>query len=697
MEERKLNFNAPLLSVRRSFARTAPSNGGNAKKVENSQRSRLLTLASCKADSSLDLVTEPVAVPFNWEQIPGRRKNSSIPDSYQHHEASVAQFSPRMALNEKPEYQNVFRPQVEASSFRGAFDCSKEGVNDKAVIDFENDDDVYSDALDTLSGTNSFFGHCSVSDVSGFGNLAIVKHSGTFATDPQIRDFMMSRFLPAAKAMTLEQPHYASRNKPVSGEQPHYASRNKPVSGEQPHYASRNKPVSGEQPRLITKVIQRDRNPSVIRNESLNMVPYHQDIEDEQSEDGGYEYSDSSIITTKGCGLLPRLCIKNSLCLLNPVPGMKVRTQNAVHGMRTRTQNSESTSRDSHGAKKINKAAFARSQSPTIKRPARDAVKPKLEDDARSPRLLLGVENKIACGSNRLTFTSDRQTISRTSPFRRSGAISPYGNEASQSPFRGQGFLGENESFKNNKWTSNSKVYSKSQELVPHYAMRLGSRPVSPTAEKTLYVDTVIVAGIFSSNSGSSNVKKPSVGSGANDIKALIRSREIQDTAASEILLEDLKCSGRAGKLAYKGLQSSNSTGMSPDRGKSDFAEDLSHKSKALVCISTGAADNNVNIANDQILDEDHTDNAETSLVVCPLPPLLPRTPSESWLWRTLPSISSQNRVYRGTSFRSKRQDPNLSSGNTKWENIVKSSYLHHDHVRYSEELFPHASQQSKS
>ncbi|WCJ27210.1 hypothetical protein M5689_008975 [Euphorbia peplus] len=640
MEERKLNFNAPLLSVRRSSTRTASP---IPKRIENSHRGRLLNLASCKADSSLDLVTEPVAVPFHWEQIPGRRKNGSIPDSYHHQEALV---TPQ--LDNKLEYQDVFKSLVEAGSY----------VNDKAVIDSENDDEVYSDALDTLSGTGSFFGHCSVSEVSGFGNLAIVKHSGTFATDPQIRDFMMSRFLPAAKAMTLEQPHYSSRSRPVSG----------------------------EQPRQITKVIQRDRKPAVVRNESLNVVPYrHQDIEDEQSEDGGDEYAHSVNISTKGCGLLPRLCIKNSLCLLNPVPGMKIRTQNAVRGMKTRAQNSMSAPRDTRGAKNINKAAFARSQSPTIKRPT------KLENDVRSPRL---------SGS----LTSDRQMISRTSPFRRSGVISPYRNEAPQSPLSGQRFPGvpkEHENFKNNKWISNNKVYSKSHELVPYHATRLGSRPVSPTVEKTLYVDTINVAGILSTNSGPSNVKKGSVGSATKDIKALTKRREIHDTSASEISLEDAKSwnvSGGAGKFAHKGFPSGNgTTGISPDSGDSDFVEDLSEKSKALVCISTGAAANNVNIASDQILDEDHTENTKTSLVVCPLPPLLPRTPSESWLWRTLPSVTSQNQFYRGTSFQIKRQNPNISSADTKWENIVKSSYLHHDHVRYSEELFPHASQQSKS
>jgi hypothetical protein len=117
---------------------------------------------------------------------------------------------------------------------------------------------------------------------------------------------------------------------------------------------------------------------------------------------------------------------------------------------------------------------------------------------------------------------------------------------------------------------------------------------------------------------------------------------------------------------------------------KPDLMEDYA---KALVCISA-TTEENVNIDGDQISKEDGTGNVKNSLVQSPLAPILPKSPSESWLWRTLPSFSSQNslsHLHRGTSFQSKWQDTNTPSTNTKWETIVKSSYLHHDHVRYSE------------
>lgn len=70
--------------------------------------------------------------------------------------------------------------------------------------------------------------------------------------------------------------------------------------------------------------------------------------------------------------------------------------------------------------------------------------------------------------------------------------------------------------------------------------------------------------------------------------------------------------------------------------------------------------------------------------------PPLPKTPSESWLCRTLPRSSTVSTVVPG-------QLPVLLSGqdtglrkmmdqkSIKWETIVKTSYKHHDNVRYSE------------
>ncbi|KAJ6738289.1 N-METHYLTRANSFERASE putative (DUF688)-RELATED [Salix koriyanagi] len=727
MAERKLNLNAPLLSVRR-FSNIATSDEAKTKKLENSRLNRRHTLPPYKPDTSLDQVTEPVAVPFHWEQIPGRAKDNSaeqpkvveeasatpkVPprrslDNSRHHkgkrepkvpkeasvtprissrrvldavkhqkekpepkvpmQASVTQRNPtRKVLDlvkhqkeKKPKDQSVSRPKAEANSFKEnvkKLDYSREGLNEKPGLN-SDDDDVYSDALEALSPTDSISMNCSASGLSGF-DVPVVKPSGTFSKDRQTQDFMMSRFLPAAKAMALEPPHYASRKQPVVA----------------------------EQLRQITKVVHGNRTPPPCNSQSIIISQYGKDIEEKESEDEHDEYEGSGNISTKARGWFPRLCFKNSLGLLNPIPGLKVRTQASMSS--------------THDVEKPGRASPSRSVSQIVKKHFKDAAN-KLKQDrgGQSPRLV-EAENKLSCASNRFIYASDRQTMGRTSPFRRSagtspfrrsGCVSPYRNEAPQSPFHGRGSLGipkEAGDFRASRLNL-YKGISKSQELSSYYGAKRGSRPVSPIVEKTLHVDTVHKAGILFPYSRSSNIREH-VDSRKRDVKTALKSREMKEAAGEESsfqdreLLDFLEAESEVKNNYVSGSADAVSASLSD---KPDLMED---HSKALVCISA-TTEENVNI--------DDAGNVKNSLVQSPLPPSLLKTPSESWLWRTLPSISSQNplsHLYRRTSFQSKWQDTNTPSTNTKWENIVKSSYLHHDHVRYSEELIPHASEHLKN
>lgn len=65
-----------------------------------------------------------------------------------------------------------------------------------------------------MSHTESFSMNCSVSGVSGLDNFD-AKKFGTFSTDQQTREFMMNRFLPAAKAMTIQPSQYSSKKQSV--------------------------------------------------------------------------------------------------------------------------------------------------------------------------------------------------------------------------------------------------------------------------------------------------------------------------------------------------------------------------------------------------------------------------------------------------------------------------------------------------
>ncbi|KAJ7968712.1 DUF688 family protein [Quillaja saponaria] len=260
MAERKLNINAPLLSVRRFSAKSTSSNGENKKMFPKSVPNRQHSLPSYNSDLTLDQVTEPVAVPFKWEQIPGRRKGGSRCEPQDPGEASITPKLPpgrslsatKQSLEMECIDANIFRSKNKAHSFNDnviTLGCDQEAKYEKRSSSVEDGEDSYSDALDTLSPTESFSLNCNVSHLSGYGSD--VKQYGTFSTDPQAQEFMMNRFLPAAKAMTLQPPQYVRKH-----------------SG----------PL--EQPREVTKLVGEEKRAMLNKNQTA-IIPYYS-----QSKDG---------------------------------------------------------------------------------------------------------------------------------------------------------------------------------------------------------------------------------------------------------------------------------------------------------------------------------------------------------------------------------------------------------------------------
>lgn len=662
MEERKLNFNAPLLSVRRySTTAVASSDGENGKMVENSVSNRRYSIPFYRTDLNLEQVTEPAAVPFMWEQIPGRPKDGG-PELQHSDESPVTPRLPPLRALDITKYplakESDDLPRVVSCSLNenmSILDSSNEANDWKQQLDIDNDDDVYSDALDTLSPTDSCSINCSLSGLSG-SDGQVVKRSGTFSTDPQTRDFMMRRFLPAAKAMALEPPQYASRKQPVAI----------------------------EQPRQVIKVVSEDRRPLV--NKSIFIPHYGEDVEEEEeeTEDEVDEYDDSGNLSGKACGLLPRLCLNKSLCLLNPIPGLKVRTH--------------SSASSSSDVRNSGKAAYTESRSQTVKKSqhAWDAVyKHQPESGVQSPKLM-GIENKMTCGSNRFACLSDQQMASRSSPYRR--GISPYRNERPQSPFRGGGFLGvpkEAENVRANKLNPYNRAGSKSQELFPHHTFKKGLGSLSPAVEKTLYVDTVNFSKISDT--------KGQMGSVGKNFQTSMESEGIERTVTVDTA-EDENRSETKVSGSIEASRSSYSEKILHPEGQGDMEQclgldgELNQECKSLVCTNVTAETLNSSCEHKSEVDDLGYINSCSEQSPLPLP--LPKKPTESWLWRTLPSVSSRNSFSNpngGTRFNPKKQDPKTPLTNTKWETIVKTSYAHHDHIRYSEELTSHFSQQSKT
>lgn len=283
--------------------------------------------------------------------------------------------------------------------------------------------------------------------------------------------------------------------------------------------------------------------------------------------------------------------------------------------------------------------------------------------------------------SNQLPGYRDLYRPDGLSPHRnsRSGAISPYRNVAPRSPFNeGTRFLGvprevEKTSgyIQDTPRKSTGKIFSDSQGDVD---------------EKTVYVDSVNNVEIPSSELASSKPKN--VTSSDENLKNLIKSLRVvenrdaksctQHVKGQNVIDVGRKFNPESLALAEKVLASttcvSKLRGLTVKKDASKLNPDFNQQfgSSELAIVHTNG---NITTGSEDSLKPDDESNCDVTSSQ-PLPPPLPKSPSESWLWRTLPSIPLQN---------PQKQRSNATKTATKWETIVKSSNLHHDHTRYSE------------
>lgn len=360
MEKKQLNFNAPLLSVRKSGPILGPSEKVNKK----SEPIRQHSLPIKNSEWEQGEVTKPAAVPFLWEQIPGRpkgegegqtensKRSSSAPRlppgrvtdvrrnsgerptdqnmyKFQWRNSGERANDPNMYKSqrhnsgERPIDQNTHKPQSQVyplNDHAALLESLRESIYANGESDSESIGEAYSDALDALSQAESLSFNCSVSGLSG-SELPNVKPSGTFLVDQQTRDFMMSRFLPAAKAVVIEIPQYIPRKQSKSAEQTKL-------------------PLVADLTKQVKKVTADERNPLLNQYRSNIILSNTRDIEDDaksEADDGDDDDehdnrgNNSGIrrgkLLGKAWGFFPRLCVKKSLCLLNPVPAMKPKIQ----------------------------------------------------------------------------------------------------------------------------------------------------------------------------------------------------------------------------------------------------------------------------------------------------------------------------------------------------------------------------------
>ncbi|KAK2995988.1 hypothetical protein RJ640_017352 [Escallonia rubra] len=662
MEDKQLDFNAPLLSVRRLSSTSVSSDGTTKKIIEKSQLSKRHSLPLCKSDWELGDVTKPAAVPFLWEQIPGRAKDGSetLPQRSKGPSSSprlppgrvldIVKHVPDRGFEDRQVSRQQFgKNHLNKNATVGEILIKGVSMNKDTGLDSE--DDAFSDALTSLSPAESLSWSCSVSGLSG-NDGPDVKRTGTFSTDPQTRDFMMSRFLPAAKAMVIATPQHVSKKQPAIKEQPRQV----------------RKVVSGELRPLLEKY-------------GSNTIPPHsrhkQNVESEEEDD---ENDNPGKKSFKSCGLFPRLCVKNSLRLLNPVPGAKSRAQSPVPS--------------AGGVRRVTRTSYS-GPLPRTQQTWDSTYRKKIQPETQS-RELREVEKKLTSEFNQFFHSTDSFMTDGTSPPRpsRGGRISPYRNEAPRSPFHdGASFLGipkEFEQVETKKFSSVRKGCDKPPVVLSCRTYKQESNSVNPVVEKTLYIDsavdreTPILNSVFSEAKGLTNsFDKKVVGS---------RGTEEVSTVSRDVIRENLLEGGKMVNVKASEALDADLPSFSRNldaRGQEHIIEgvkvdqDLDQKPVSLEC-SKFHPNSNLHIDNGAY------DPADPGVgpMRSPLPPPLPKSPSESWLWRTLPSVSLRNpfsHSHPGNQLHSKKHGQKTSTNDTKWETIVKTSNLRHDHVRYSE------------
>lgn len=695
MEKKQLNFSAPLMSARRYSSPLRSSGEDNRLNCPSEDQKAIHYQQS---DLNMGEVVKPGSVPFMWEQIPGKAKggnesrvtsppklppgrNSDLmpfPPGKKSGELNVNGFRTPNKLsgelvvlrqrNRLSGELNVLRPQNKFSGelntlrshrFSGEIHTLRphnklsgelntlnklSSLNDEmdrweemsASSESGNDDATFSDALDTFSQLESFSVNCSVSGLSGSEHPE-KKAPGIITTDAKARDFMMDRFLPAAKAMTLEPSQYASRKQIVVVDQ--------------------SKESKALAPRAST--------PPSSRN-VCHIVPYTgQDIGSEESEEEEEGYDEQSAISVKikACGFLPWFCSKNSLRLLNPLPSMKHRSK-------------ISASKVSHFVK----TGSLKSPSQKLaKNVPSSNHKHKVDPGYKSCEL-----QKPKHTSRPMFYSGELQTRSG-SPYRSSRRSSPsrYRNDSSPHLYqKGVGFLAVPKRVDpyDENGSKSARNDSKRLEELRRNTRLSGTR--SPVVEKTLYIDSVNITKVSHSILNLPKTKRQVDASG-NELGAPSISGSVQEAVKSETSMQDgarleiLKARGMSRPCVSGSLE----TGVGR---KSKFSE-----------ASKMSANGNANTCRELVLVAD-----DPAAMQSPFTPPLPKSPSESWLSRNLPSVSPRNSVSYSSlnsKLQSRKHNAKTPTSVAKWETIVKSSHLRHDHGRYSEELVTHVPQRLRT
>ncbi|KAI4333844.1 hypothetical protein L6164_018603 [Bauhinia variegata] len=680
MEEKQLDFNQPLLSVRR-FSSTVASEADNKRKTDNSS-ARVPPLPAYKSELKSGPIRNPGTVPFVWEQTPGRPKDES---RLQTQAVEKPKLPPGRVLkvenqdsDEVPKGTSVTQSGAGSipsnSSYVTSLDknvskpeSQKEVVQEKENSSSSDGDDIYQDAPDTLSRTESFFLNCSVSGLSGLDDQQ-VQSSGCSSTDQQTRDFMIGRFLPAAKAMASETSQFASWKPPIAREQPRQVK--KVAGGERSHLLNQPRPKA--------------------------LPHYVQDIFTEESEDEDDEYNRSVNYATKVCGLFPRFC------LLNPIPGLRMHERvlnSTVHEMQAKSSASRSETGKEHD---------------------RNAYYEKKSVNSRSgfteERDFVGIPEK---SKNSIVTGIDRHrrgfSTSRTLPASEGG----HGESNSESPVEKTLYIDSVGMVKSHSGSCSSEAKGQTNLRKDDFqnfpkAINIYKKPsIDPSLEDSKHLGIVdekatlrtessdsLDSCIPSCSDQSKNYMQREMTNHSKKIdseeQGLIKSdSQGSDIEQGSVIISSTKVDESKKIDSESQMAGSQESSDSPVQNSASLrssklaghVEARTQDSNTLASLTVDGG-GKIDLERQWQTRLGVQENSNLSSFQLPLALPSPQAPSESWLKRTLLTISSRNISSRAYPLiQAQAQSPETALLNPKWERMVKSSNVDHGRLRFSEEL----------
>uniref|UniRef100_A0A1J3HRD5 Uncharacterized protein n=1 Tax=Noccaea caerulescens TaxID=107243 RepID=A0A1J3HRD5_NOCCA len=561
MEEKQLDFNRPLISIRRP---TQTSETESKTRSSDSATNKIPppTPPVYKSDIKTGPVRNPGTVPFQWEHMPGKPKDERKPVRQGFVETHfVPKLPPGRVINCRERQELEGKPQTRANHRTKAVGNNVEDTKSYSsrYDDGDDSDDTYLDATGSLSRSESFFFNCS--NVSGLSGLdGHLEPFGTLSSDRQTQDLMMGRFLPAAKALTSETPPNLAR-----------------------------KPPKPEEPA---------RQMMMVKKEKQKQNPYRFQQEDDVG-------NTSSMMASGVCGLVPQICLRSSFGILNAVPSVRMQTQRAVSVRRMRSKYQDSTPCNGNQNKQTNET---------------------VNEDKRKLNPNISTAEKSSQGESLSVSSASRTKISKN--------------------------FGELLASDDNTWKPSSET---------------------PVAEKTLYVDTV--------HSVDKKVQEES------KEQSLSKEYPSLDIVPVKEDAESLTGDGEEAKQMEVERDEDITEFSSRNVEEcSDQAIVAVQESNVVVEITKEETDLEVHLQRNTTNLESSRFHHRSTYHIVPPPPL-PKAPSDSWLKRTLPTISSKNNSF--TWLQSLGTDNNHFTkiqANPKWETMVKTSNTQQGFLCFSKE-----------